>query len=115
MKRDGTVGKWLENNFDVNIRAASNTYMQVWNAQLDNLFQKVKEYRSWGRQPREVGTLIDCVDDDVHWLLCGDKEHLTKTILQKVDTWLLRAVPVCPIHMRKYLATVQVGGKLNEN
>jgi hypothetical protein len=82
MKRDGTIGKWLENNFDVDVRAASNTYMQVWNAQFDKLFQEVKEYRSWGRQPRKVGTLIDCVDDDVYWLACRDEEHLVETIRQ---------------------------------
>jgi len=115
VKRDSTIGKWLENNSDVNVGAASNTYMQVWNAQLDKLLQNVKEYRSWGREPRDIGALINCVDDNVNWLFCRDKEHLVKTRRQDVNTGLLRALPVCPINTGNYLATrVQVGRKLNE-
>jgi hypothetical protein len=115
MKRDSTIGKWLENNFDVNLRAAGNTYMQVWNAKFDQLLQKVKEYRSWGRKPRDVRTLVECVNDDVNWLMCREKEHFVKTARQELNAGLLGALPVCRINMGNYITTRgQVGRKLNE-
>jgi hypothetical protein len=89
--------------------------MQVRDGQFNKPLQKIKEYRSWGRQSGGVGTLIDCVDDNVNWLLCGNKEHLVKTISQVVNVGLFCAVPVCPINTGNYLATgVQVVRKLNE-
>ena len=95
MKRNSTIGKWLENIFDVSLWAASNTYMQVWNAQVDKVLQKAKEHRSWGWQPRDVGALIKCVNDEINWPLCHDKEHVVKTFRQDADAGLLRALPVC--------------------
>ena len=89
--------------------------MQVRNAQFEKPLQKVKEYRSWGRQPRDVRTLVDCVDDDVNRLLCRDKEHLVKTTRQGINAGLLRALSMFPIKAGNYLATgVQAGRKLKE-
>ena len=79
--------------------------MQVRNAQFDKVLQKAKKYRSRGRQPRDVGTLVDCVDNDVNWLFCGNKEHLVKTFRQDTDAGLLCALPIFQIKTKKYLAT----------
>ena len=106
MKRDSTISKWLENSFDVNFLAASDADMQVWNMPLHKILQKAKEYRSWGWKPRDVGTLVDSVDDDVNWLFCGDKEHLVKTLRQDGNAGLLGSLLVFQVKTRKYLGTM---------
>ena|SRR6266702_1233060 len=114
MKRNSTTSQWPKDIFDIDLRAASNTNMQVWKAQADKVLQKVKDIFSWGWHPR-VGTLVERVNDDINWLLCGDEEHFPKTRLQDIIAGLLPALPMCGINAGDYLAAgARVGRKLNE-
>src|SRR6266571_1476055 len=65
MKRNSTTSQWPKDIFDIDLRAARNTDMQVWNAQADKVLQKVKDNFSWGWHPRGVGTLVERVNNDI--------------------------------------------------
>jgi len=76
MKRNSTIGQWLEHILDANLRATSNAHMQIWVLHLNEVLHKAKDRLSWGWDPRHVGTLIECVRDDVNRLLNQNLEHL---------------------------------------
>ena len=89
--------------------------MQIRNVPTDEVHQKVQEFLSWRWQARDVGTLIECVNENVSWLSCRDIEHLMKTIHKDANAGLSRALSVCRINTGNYLATrIQVDRKLNE-
>jgi hypothetical protein len=59
----------IENGLYVALGSTCDTYMQVWEAQADQIMDKIKDLFSWGWQARIVGTLVKRIHDEVNGAL----------------------------------------------
>ena len=76
MNRNSIISQWPKHVLDVNLEAAGDAHMQRWYLHSNEVFHEIKDRLSWSWHPMHVGTLIECVNDDVDGLLGDNFEHL---------------------------------------
>ena len=59
----------LECSLDVDLGSTRDTYVKVWEAQTNEVVDKIEDLFSWGWHARIVGTLVKRIDDDVNGTL----------------------------------------------
>ena len=58
-----------ESGLYVNLGSTRDTYVKVWEAQANEIVDKIEDLFSWGWQARIVGTLVKRIHDDVNGTL----------------------------------------------
>jgi hypothetical protein len=65
--------------------------MQVWEAQENEIFDKVENFFSSTWHPGIVRALIECVEDELNWALGRECEHMIQAFFQFIIARLLFA------------------------
>jgi hypothetical protein len=76
----------------VDLGAARGTYMKVWKAKVDKLFQKLKDALPSRWNPGRYWRLIECVHDQVDRMLITECKHIFQAFCQNTVTRLILSV-----------------------
>ena len=81
----------LKSGLYVNLGATRDAYMQVWEAQENEIFDKVENFFSSTWHPGIVRALIECVEDEINRALGRECEHMIQAFFQFIIARLLFA------------------------
>jgi hypothetical protein len=59
----------LKGGLYVDLGSTRDTYVEVWDAQANKILDKTEDLFSWGWHARIVGTLVECIHDEVNGAL----------------------------------------------
>jgi hypothetical protein len=93
--------KGLENCSDVHYRSTSDADPQVWKSQGSKVRHEFQDFFTGCWYPREIGTFVERVHEDVGCWLSWEIEHIFKTLCKSCVSCFPRASSVCRVQARE--------------
>src|SRR6266850_3048914 len=97
MKRNLERCQMLEHTSYVDLGTASYTPMHIRKFQINESFQQLKDLFARGRCPRDIGTLIESIDNDINLALFWQAQHVLHTLCEGTTGGLSSAAGIVRI------------------
>ena len=78
--------------------------MKIWEGKSDKLLHEIQDQFSGASQLKCVGTLVNCIDNNVDWAVIGKCERLFQVLYQHVVCRLMCAIVVSHVYAVEHIA-----------
>ena len=104
VKRHAMVSQRLYHGADIDFGTTGDTYTEMREGKSDKLLHEIKNYFPWSWHTKSVRAFIECVHNDVRWVIIGQCEYLLKAFYQDIIGGLVGAVVVSHVNAMENIA-----------
>jgi len=116
MERDTEKCQGLEDISNVDFWATCYTDVEIWEAKVNEIFDKIKDLFSWRWHARVIRALIECIHNEVKRLLRREGENHFQALCQGVIIRLLSTFVAFQIKVKECVETmIGLSRKLGKN